>query len=128
VEILLNLAWAALALLMVCTWLRVEDGTDRRRQIIAICVLIAILFPVISVSDDLMAVQTATETDTCQRRDHLVTPGAYPNAPHSVALPASLFQGVTVATLGFAPLPILSAPTPDYPGIPAIQNRPPPAA
>ncbi len=127
-ETFLNLAWAVLALLMVCAWLRIEDGNDRKRQIIAVVVLIAILFPVISVSDDLMAMQNATETDTSQRRNQLVPAGAHSLATLDVALPVSLFHGVDFASLAFAPLPTSLLPDPDFPGLPAIQNRPPPAA
>ena len=129
VEILLNLAWAVLAIVMMCAWLRVEDGTDRRRQFVAVLVLIAILLPAISISDDLLAIQNATETDTCQRRNQLL-----PNGSHSfpvqveAALPSTLYRSRTVATLGFAPPRSVFVPRFDFPGLPEIQNRPPPAA
>jgi hypothetical protein len=129
VEIFLNLAWAALAIVMVCAWLRVEDGTDRRRQFIAILVLIAILLPAISISDDLLAIQNATETDTCQRRNQLVPNGPHPPAPQTeAALPSTLYQGMVVAILGFAPPRSVFVSHVDFPGLPAVQNRPPPAA
>lgn len=128
-EIFLNLAWAALAIAMVCAWLRMENGTDRRRQCIAILVLIAILLPAISISDDLLAMQNATETDTCQRRDQLFLAGAHPLAPLPIAvLPALLVQGVQVADLGYAPAPDVFLQHFNSSGLPAIQNRPPPAA
>jgi hypothetical protein len=129
VEIFLNLAWAVLSLYMVCAWLRVEDGTDRRRRIVALAVLLAILLPAISISDDLLAMQNATETDTCVRRQQLASSGAHPLAPRiAVTLPPTLHQGITVANLGFAPRPSVFAPQFDVPGLRVIQNRPPPAA
>ena len=128
-EILLNLAWAALALLIVCLWLRVgsREGIDRRRQVVAIVVLIAILFPVISVSDDLMAVQNATEQDSCQRRDYLAASHAHPLLPFAAivcALHLDLSFGSprVVSTRSF-PLPSI-----EHPERSAIENRPPPAA
>lgn len=128
-EILLNLAWAALAVAMVCAWLHLEDGSDRRRQSIAILVLIAILLPAISISDDLLAMQNATETDTCQRRDQLNLAGVHPLAPLAPAvLPAPLVQGVEVVNLGYASPPIPFLQYFNSSGLPAIQNRPPPAA
>lgn len=128
-EIFLNLAWAALAIAMVCAWLRVEDGNDRRRQFIAILVLIAILLPAISISDDLMAVQKATETDTCVRRFQLLTSGAHPlAAPALKILVTCAFQGIAIARLGYSTLPNVTPPHFDLPALNEIQNRPPPAA
>jgi hypothetical protein len=79
---------------MVCLWLRLggAKGADRWRQIIAIAVLIAILFPVISVSDDLMAVQSATETDSLQRRDYLASTTTHPVLPFAVIVIALAFD------------------------------------
>jgi hypothetical protein len=129
VEILLNLAWAALALLLVGLWLRIGDrtGADRRRQIVAIVVLIAILFPVISVSDDLMAVQNATEQDGSQRRDHLASPSA-----HAV-LPFAAIVSVLNLDSGFGSVRFLAThnlplPSIDHPELASIENRPPPSA
>lgn len=128
-ELFLNLAWAALAISLVGAWLRVEEGSDRRRQLVAISVLIAILLPAISISDDLMAMQNATETDTCQRRQQLVSNGTHPLAPHSeTALPAALHPLTTLADLGFAPLQAVFVPSSNFPVSSAIHNRPPPAA
>lgn len=128
-EILLNFAWVALALSIIGLWLRIGDrtGADRRRQLVAIVVLLAILFPVISVSDDLMAVQNATEQDGSQRRDHLASLGA-----HTI-LPFAAIVSVLVLDAGFGSvrfpstrnLPLLSV---DHPELTGIENRPPPSA
>lgn len=128
-EILLNLAWAALALLIVGLWLRIGDrtGANRRRQIVAIVVLIAILFPVISVSDDLMAVQKASEQDGSQRRVHLAPPGA-----HTI-LPFAAVVSVLVLDAGFGSVRFpstrnLPLPSVEHPELASIENRPPPSA
>jgi hypothetical protein len=128
-ETILNLAWASLSVVGVCLWVGVEHRTaaKKRLPVIALLMLVVILFPVISVSDDLWSIQNPAETDTCQRRDHL------PSCPHSLfpaltALPESAFAGLR---LGFEflvsplnrPIPAVASPA-----LMEIQNRPPPAA
>jgi hypothetical protein len=44
-------------------------GATRRTQMVALAVLILILFPVISVTDDLQAIQNPAEVDSCLRRE-----------------------------------------------------------
>jgi hypothetical protein len=129
VEILLNLAWAALALLIVGLWLRLGSAasTDRRRQIIAIAVLIAILFPVISVSDDLMAVQSATEQDSCQRRDYLVASSAHPVVPFAAIVSALYFE-MSFGSPRFVSTRSLSLPPIEHPELRVTGDRAPPAA
>jgi hypothetical protein len=129
VEILLNLAWAALALLMVCVWLRMgrHNGTDRRRQVIAIAVLVAVLFPVISVSDDLMAVQSATETDSCQRRDYLGAPSTHPLLPFA-ALVSTLAFDLSIGAQRFLPARSLPLPSIEHPERGVAGDRAPPEA
>ena len=116
-ELFLNLAWVALAALMFCLWLRFASHTgpdrrieNRRAQFVALAVLLLILFPVISVTDDLQALQNPAETDTCQRRNHIVS-NAHSIFPTRIAAPGRL------------PAPVI-----DHPALAPIQNRPPPAA
>ncbi len=128
-ELFLNSAWALLAVVFVGLWLRIEqrDHADRRLPFIALVMLILILFPVISVSDDLQSLQNPAETDTCQRRDHLAS------CPHFLfpaitALPEPVFPDLTFGFQRFTGplnLPIIAI---DNPALDAIQNRPPPAA
>ena len=129
VEILLNLVWAALALMIVCQWLRMDSssGTNRRRQIIAIAVLLAILFPVISVSDDLMSMQSATETDTCQRRDYLAASATHPVLPFAAIVNALAFD-VSFGSPGFVAARSLSHPSLQHCSLGVAGNRAPPAA
>ena len=111
---------------MVCLWLRLggAKGADRWRQIIAIAVLIAILFPVISVSDDLMAVQSATETDSLQRRDYLASTATHPFAVIVTALAFDLNFG----SPRFVSTRNLTIPCFDHPELGVSGNRAPPVA
>jgi hypothetical protein len=128
-ELTLNFAWMVLAALMFWLWIHhaPRDGVNRRTQLIALAVVVLIMFPVISVTDDLVAAQNPAETDCCQRKDQ-----ARPNAhftPHAVAgfappIPAE----ISFAHLRFAPLANFSTPLVTIPAMDSIQNRPPPVA
>ena len=128
-ELLLNLAWVAVAAVLVCLWLRGDawHNPDRRRQLIAIAVLIAILFPVISVSDDLLAVQNPAETDNYLRRDHLV-PSHTPVLPLLAMIAPAIFAGLGFSFLRFVAPSLLPTLRPDRPELNGIDNRPPPVA
>ncbi len=129
-EIILNLAWAALAIFMVWAWVRTDGrtGHSRRGQLVAITLLIAILFPVISVTDDLAAAQNPAETDTCIRRDHLLPAKAHTLLPE-VALPAiPSFAGIPFGAPRYVSPQNLTARNVEQPALISIQNRPPPAA
>jgi len=128
-EILLNTAWAVVATVIVCHWLRVEgrDRADRRLQIVALAMLIVILFPVISVSDDLWAAQNPAETVGCQRRDH------HASCPHSIfpaiaSLPAPAVEELSFGILVCQAPRLSSLFTVFNPALDSIENRPPPAA
>lgn len=128
-ELVLNLAWVLLAIAMVCLWLHSvpQGATDRRRQMVSLAVLLLILLPAISMTDDLLAAQNPAEVDCCLRRDH-----GYLN-PHAIfpAVPA-----LPVAVFRHAPLRVVRLVEPGNlfehavlsPALAAIQNRPPPAA
>lgn len=85
-EILLNLVWAAFAVLIAACCLRAGNRTpsDKRRQVITLCILVAILFPVISVSDDLMAIQFASEPDTALRKSDVAAGPLHQMVPVAV--------------------------------------------
>jgi hypothetical protein len=133
-EFALNLAWVLLATLLFCMWLRLAppDGhehrtQDRRLQFVALAVLLLILLPVISVTDDLLAVQNPAETDSSVRRDHGCA-SAHSIFPSVAALPQPASAGVSFGFLRFAALGTLPAPLLHRPALAGIQNRPPPAA
>lgn len=129
-EIFLNFAWAALAAALVGMWLRMGSRTDHswRSQLIAIAVLIAILFPVISVSDDLMAVQNPAETDNYQRRDHLAPVDVHPLQATLATVPPPILAGLLFGFMQYVsprrPAPNVA----DHPALVSTANRPPPAA
>jgi hypothetical protein len=132
-ETTLNLAWAALAVWMVWSWLRhgPREGAgdrppDRRVQLVALGLAILILLPAISLTDDLRAARNPAEVDTYLRRDH---DWMHPHVliPAAIALVVSLFAGLS---LGATELVARSAPAPatSRPALHPIESRPPPAA
>jgi hypothetical protein len=133
-ELFLNLAWVSLAALMVWLWPRFAPRSgpggrmeNRSKQLVALAVLLLILFPVISVTDDLLATQNPAETDSTLRRDHIAA-GSHSIFPAVAAEPlptvAELFSGFP----SFAAIRNFPAPIVDHPALASIQNRPPPAA
>jgi hypothetical protein len=133
-EAILNLVWALLVMLMFGLWLRFapRTGPNRRRdsgqiQFVALAVLILLLFPVISVTDDLQAIQNPAETDSCQRRDH-VCPTPHSIFPAVATLPLPVFSGPSFAYFRLTAPSSLLTPVVDNPALARIENRPPPAA
>lgn len=128
-EICLNFAWVLVAIWMVALWLRYgpRTGENRRMQLVALAVLVLILLPVISVTDDLMALQNAAEADCCLRRDQLVA------SPHFIfpapaALPQSFAAELVLYSRRIAAPSRIPAPQVYQPALTSIQNRPPPSA
>lgn len=128
-EIFLNLAWLVVALLSVGLWLRFEHrtGKERRLPMIALVMLLLILFPVISVSDDLWSIQNPAETDASQRRDHIAP------CPHCllhvIATPlASLLTLFRPETEYVSAPPLFATRADRNPARDSIENRPPPTA
>jgi hypothetical protein len=128
-EIFLNLVWMLLAVVMVRLWLRYapSQGANRRTQLVTLAMLVVIFFFVISVTDDLQALQNPAELDCCARRNHAAF------SPHSTysavaALPPPVFAKPSVEFL-CAVLPVsFPVQTVDNPALAPIQNRPPPVA
>lgn len=127
-EFFLNTAWALLALLVLCLWLRIEHRAHSKRGLpfVSLVMLIVMLFPVISVSDDLWSLQNPAETDTCLRRVH---PASFPHSdfPAMDAHPEPVFYGATFGDPSIAVpegSPLLRI---DNPALHSVQTRPPPA-
>jgi hypothetical protein len=128
-ELLLNLVWMLLTAALVRLWLRhgSRDSVRWGTQAAALLMAAVILFPVISVTDDLLALQNPAELDCCARRHHAVSsPRSIP--PASAALPAPIFAGVSLRFQRPAALCRVPAPLVENPALASIQNRPPPAA
>jgi hypothetical protein len=129
-ELFFNLVWVVVAGVLVTAWLRDKGQrhAERRGQIIAMAVLIAILFPVISVSDDLQAIQNASEADNYLRRDHLVPSNPSPVQPMLAVILPAISAGLGVGFLRFIAPSLLPVLEPEHPEIAGIENRPPPVA
>jgi len=128
-ELTLNLVWALLAVVIFNQWLRHAPckGAGRATQFAALAMLTLLLFPVISVTDDLIAAQNPAETDCCQRRDH-VAPSGHSIFPAVPALPPPAVADLSFGFLRFIAPGQMPAPFVANPAFATIQNRPPPAA
>jgi hypothetical protein len=128
-ELTLNLAWALLALWMLCSWLRIAPTAvkERRAQFVALAVVILILLPAISMTDDLMAAQNPAEVDCCVRRDHDCF-HANATVPITSASPVPAFSGLAFGIVHLLLPDLLPAPLAQAPALASIQNRPPPSA
>jgi hypothetical protein len=131
-ELALNLVWACLAVVLLRLWLRYvpREEAIRWAQPIALFMVILILLPVISVTDDLQMAQNPAEADAyylCTRRDHAVA-GPHSIFPVAAVLPIPVFAGISFGHPRYATPSNLPAPTVLNPALAAIQSRPPPAA
>lgn len=131
-EMTLNLAWAALAVWMLWAWVRYapREGApgrvDWRVQLVALGLVILILLPAISLTDDLTAARNPAEVDTCLRRDH---DWLHPHLllPAAEALVIPLFAGLSLGAVELISRIAPLVATTDA-ALNPIENRPPPAA
>ena len=130
-ELSLNFIWALLAMAGVCLWMRLERraSDERCSPLIALALLIVILLPVISVSDDLQALQNPAESDTfqCQRKGCMAS---CPRVVHPAiaALPEPVFAEAGWSFPRYAALMNSPLRAVENPAFGVIQNRPPPTA
>lgn len=131
-EVFLNLVWVCVAALMFSLWLRFASRSgsnrrvdSRRIQFVALAVLVLLLFPVISVTDDLQAAQNPAEAASCHRRDHVysTTHGIFPAVG---ALPLPAFAGLTLGIPHPTKQYGLRTPVVANRALAPIQSRPPP--
>jgi len=74
VELLLNFLWFALSLALVLTWVRAVRRGDTKASwsvFVALILLVVLLLPVISMTDDLVAMDSRTELEHVVRRVEL---------------------------------------------------------
>ena len=125
----LNLEWVVLATLMCWLWVRHarREGSGREVQFIALALVLANMFVVISMYDDMAMAQNPAETRCFQREDDL---GAHAYAPlHPVvASTLTLAAELPFNTFRFAVPGSLLVPIVKVSALSSIQNRPPPAA
>ncbi len=79
----------ALSVALVALWLRHREPGEVYRQAAALLLLIAILLPVVSLTDDLQAMSNPPETEHLLRRDGPLTPSES-GATHHPAAPVLL--------------------------------------
>lgn len=130
-ELVLNLVGALVALSLICLWVRVaSQGRDGSAhwgvQLVALLLLIFILFPVISVTDDLMAAQNPAETDSVQRRN--LEASVLQTAAPCAALPIDAFQMRDPQVTWRQRAHRERVVQPQAPSLSPIENRPPPIA
>lgn len=73
-ELLLNLAWVSVCLLLIACWVRSLRSTAAPFQwtaVIALCLLLVLLFPAISMTDDLMAMSAPAQSEHVLARHDL---------------------------------------------------------
>jgi len=128
-ELFLNLAWGALAVVIVRLWMlhAPRERASRRTQIAALAMLILILFPVISVTDDLQAAQNPAEDDISMRRDH-ATANPHSIFPVAAGLPTPNSAELSFGFIGYFVPSGTFVPSVDNPALFPVQNRPPPVA
>ena len=127
-ELVLNLEWVVLATLMCWLWVRHarRKGLGRRVQFIALALVLANMFVVISIYDDMAMAQNPAEMRCFQREDDS---GAHAHAPfHPVVASHTLAAELSFSTFLFTVPGSFLVPTVTVPVLSSIQNRPPPAA
>jgi len=127
-ETILNLAWVLLAGVLVCLWVRNAPrcGASWQMQVVSLAILILILFPVISVTDDLQAAQNPADVETYVRRGHS-SGSQHALFPVVAALPPVSFSGLFLGYRCLVAHSHLPVPTVNNSALTSIQNRPPPA-
>lgn len=127
-EIILNFAWALCALGLILLWARagISGGGSRRTQILALTMVVMLLLPVISLSDDLMAMQSPAETDTCLRRTLHPGEGHPSLIPHSMAMPAQFCQAPSIDGVSQEAVQTYRLAPPSTSLIRSLDSRPPP--
>jgi hypothetical protein len=128
-ELFLNGVWVLVAMASILLWLKSARRTESRQYlpVVALAMFVAILFPVISVSDDLWSLLNPAETDTCVRRNHL---DDCVHAPLlSFALPTEAVGAMPNHGFEWISMQLRTAPrVVANPAARLIESRPPPAA
>jgi hypothetical protein len=125
----LNLGWVVLATVMCWLWVRHSrrEGPGRQVQFIALALVLAIMFIVIPLYDDMAMAQNPAETSCFQRED---LSGARAHAiQHQVAdFSSPLLSGPAFEMLYLGVTDNHTAPALRSLALGSIQNRPPPTA
>jgi hypothetical protein len=138
-EFILNLAWGLLAVYLLSVWWKLRGQKtaysrcawrmDARTQLLALCVILVILFPVISVSDDLITIQYPAEAASNIRKYHSVCCASLHTFAASASCEAATGFQLQEQQLSSVALPARSDhASANNPALFKIENRPPPAA
>jgi hypothetical protein len=129
-ESVLNLGWVVVATAMCWLWVRhhpAREDSKLRVQWIALTLVLATMFTLITLYDDMAMAQNPAETSSFQREDFAATRAqSIPHPATNVAQLPTLEQSTEAIYLGAVgdhPAPALRPPALD-----SAQNRPPPAA
>jgi hypothetical protein len=136
VEIFSNLFWLALSFLFLGFWLlhrrRSADESQRSSasvQFIALVLLIVILLPVVSLTDDLQACTMPAESEHLSRRSDFQTVADFTQPSISVVIAGLLSFDTTPKSQTFAWLSLPAEhETPCAGYLRTLGTRPPPAA
>jgi hypothetical protein len=97
-ELFLNLVWLTISLVLVCGWLRAVKAGDAKAEwktLVALSLLLVLLFPVISITDDLVAMTATMEGEHMVRRLEMSPVNLASVDPfYTVALTALLFASI----------------------------------
>jgi hypothetical protein len=128
-EIILNIAWALCSMGLIWFWTRssASNPVSRKTQILALAMVVLLLLPVISLSDDLMAMQGPAESDACLRRA-LHSHDTHPAAATSFALPEQMVTALALCGYWQEVLEDYSLTTPATSLTRSLDSRPPPQA
>jgi hypothetical protein len=135
VELFFNIVWGGISLVLGYVWFTslFREGADsllpcRRTQFVALGMLILILLPVVSLTDDLHAISAPVETEHLTRRAHIL-PVADQAVDIAALLHVRLFLSRYLPHLQtFALLePSVQRARPQTGCIRQLANRPPPA-
>jgi len=89
---------------------------------------VLLLLPVISLSDDLMAMQGPAETDTCLRRALHAGEGHPSIIPHSMGMPEPSFTALSIRRLSQKAVQTYRVAPPPTLLVRSLDSRPPPQA
>jgi hypothetical protein len=128
VEIVLNLSWALCSLGLILVWMRNRSSNPARAQIFALAMVVLLLLPVISLSDDLAAMQGPAETDSSVRRALHAGDGHPSVVPAAMGMPEQVFSALATGGCSQDALqPCIPAPQLIF--LPrSLDSRPPPKA